>query len=173
VALDQVSVTASSQFGDAQAPIHLIDGAGMQGDRHDDDDDANTMWHTVDNPGLSSPAPGLPASRGWVKFDFTAPQKLDSILVWNHNQKNLTDRGFRRTRIYGTSDGKEWFSMTATDAVEIPRAIGEEGLEPFGIDIAAKSRAVRSVILMADQDQGNYGSDIYGLSAVRFVRAAH
>ena len=105
IATDAITVTASSEFGSAQAARHLLDGSGMQDGLHDNNGSATTMWHTTQWPAPTSAAAGLPASPAWVRFDFAQPQQFDSIHLWNHNQANLTDRGFRQTRIFGSSDG--------------------------------------------------------------------
>ncbi len=100
-----ITVAASSEFGKAPAAQHLIDGSGLTNGLHDNQGQARTMWHSTQRPEPTSPAAGLPASPAWVRFDFAPPQKFDSILIWNHNQVNLTDRGFRKTRFYGSADG--------------------------------------------------------------------
>ena len=163
-----IKVTASSEYGPSQAVRHLVDGAGMQGSVHDNNGGAETMWHSTERPAETSPAAGLPASPAWVHFDFAQPQRFDSIHIWNHNQANLTDRGFRKTRIYGSADGAEWFALTSPEIIELPRASGSEGLEAFVISNAASTRALKSVVIAAEPRDGNYGSDYFGLSAVRF-----
>ena len=110
----------------------------------------------------------MPASPAWVRFDFAQPQRFDSIHIWNHNQANLTDRGFRRTRIFGSADGTTWFALTTPEVIELPRASGSPGLEAVVIANAAKTRALKSVVIAAETKDGNYGSDYFGLSAVRF-----
>ena len=165
---DWIKVTASSAFG-ADMPQRLINGAGMLGALHDNDGGAVTMWHTAVNPARSEPAPGLPASPGWVRFDFKRPMKVDSLLIWNHNQANLTDRGFRRVRIYGSADGANWFPLTAPGVVELPRADGKPHLTPVAITNRAADRPLKAVIVAANAANGNYGGDCYGLSAVRFA----
>ena len=165
-------VAASSQYGEPQAARHLIDGAGMREVWHDNAVDAATMWHTIETPPTTPPAPGLEPSPAWARFDFADPQNLDSILIWNHNQPGLTDRGFRRTRIYGTTDGQRWFPLTSSPTVELPRAAGAPDSEAFRVMLAAHRPGIRSVIIAAERDGGNYGSHFYGLSTVRFVRAA-
>ena len=164
-----ITVTGSSQFSAAQTPKHLVDGAGMQNGLHDNEGSSQTMWHTKQRPAPTSPGAGLPASPAWVRFDFASPQTFDSILIWNHNQSNMTDRGLRRTHIYGSTDGDTWFSLTTPEVIELPRASGSPGLEAVVIKNAMKTRAVKSVVIAADARQGNYGSDVYGLSAVRFT----
>ncbi len=163
-----ITVSASSEYGTAQSVRHLLDGSGMQGGLHDNNESAQTMWHSTQRPAPASAAPGLPASPAWVRFDFAQPQKFDTIHVWNHNQANLTDRGFRQTRIFGSSDGVSWFALTSPEAIALPRASGSPGLEAVVVTNVQKDRALQSVVIAAETKDGNYGSDYFGLSAVRF-----
>jgi hypothetical protein len=163
-----IKISASSQFGDDQSVKHLIDDAGMQAGFHDNDRDAKTMWHTQENPHMSAPADGLDPSPAWVRFDFPRPEQFDSILIWNHNQDGLTNRGFRRTRFYGTTDGVHWFSLTSEKAVELPAANGTPLSEAYSVPNIASSHFIKAVIIAADSTQGNYGGNAYGLSGVKF-----
>src|ERR1035438_7967274 len=121
------------------------------------------MWHTTQRPAPSSAAAGLPESPAWVRFDFAQPQKFDSIQIWNHNQANLTDRGFRKTRIFGSPDGTAWFALTSPEVIELPRASGSPGCEAVIIANAAKTRELKAVVIAAKTKDGNYGSDYFGL----------
>ena len=163
-----ITVTASSEYGPPQTVRHLVDGSGMQGGFHDNNGSAQTMWHTTQRPAPTSATAGLPASPAWVRFDFAQPQTIDSIHIWNHNQANLTDRGFRKTRIFGSPDGTAWFALTSPDIIELPRASGSPGVEAVVIANAAKTRALKAVVIAAEAKEGNYGGDYFGLSAVRF-----
>jgi len=163
-----IKVTASSQFGDGQTARHLCEEKGLRNGRHDNDGSAQTMWHTAQNPPSTSPGENLPASPAWVRFDFARPQAFDSISIWNHNQANLTDRGFRLTRILGTADGTTWFALTSPEVIELPRASGSPELAAFLVTNIAKARSLQSVLIAAEPKGGNYGSDYFGLSAVRF-----
>jgi hypothetical protein len=165
-----ITASASSEYGRQQGAMNLVSGAGMQSGLHDNDGQARTMWHTVEpSTQATAAAAGLPASRAWVRFDFTQPQKFDSIQIWNHNQAGLTDRGFRRTRIFGSANGAEWIPLTAPEMVVVPQASGSPGIEAFVIENVAKTQALKSVAIVADAKNGNYGSDVFGLSAVRFA----
>src|SRR5208283_3211203 len=150
VSANLITVTASSENGPAQAARHLVDGSGMQGGVHDNNGSSQTMWHSTKRPEPTSASAGLPASPAWVRFDFAQPQQFDSIHIWNHNQANLTDRGFRKTRIFGSSDGTAWIALTTPDVIELPRASGSPGLEAVVIANAAQSRALKSVVIAAE-----------------------
>jgi hypothetical protein len=164
-----ITVAASSQYSPDQAVRHLVDGSGIQFGLHDNNGSAQTMWHTVSNPAPLPPDSGLDPSPAWVRFDFAQPENLRAIMIWNHNQSGLTDRGFRRTRIYGSSDGTTWFPLTSSETIELPRAGGNPSLPPVTIPLAVTKASIKSVIIAACAADGNFGSDCYGLSAVHFL----
>ncbi|HLK56210.1 MAG TPA: hypothetical protein VKU00_06585 [Chthonomonadaceae bacterium] len=164
-----ITVTPSSVFTAMQAAQHLVDGSGMLGALHDNAEAAQTMWHTADRPAAQPPLPGLPPSPAWVRFDFAQPQEVETILIWNHNQANLTDRGFRKVRIYGSSDGVNWHALTPSQTMELPRANGSSLVEPTAVPISLNEALFKSILIAADEVDGNYGGSCYGLSAVRFV----
>ncbi len=166
---DQITVTASSEYGQGRVPRHLVDGWDMWGALHDNDAPSNSMWHTSERPAPRPPAPGLAASPAWVRFDFAQPMKFESIQIWNHNQMNYTDRGFRKTRIYGTTDGTTWIPLTASPVIELPRMPGTVSVLPMTIPNEMARRPLKAVIIAAEATNGNYGSSYYGLSAVHFV----
>ncbi|MDB6066341.1 MAG: hypothetical protein JWR26_2549 [Pedosphaera sp.] len=169
VPMNLITVTVSSQYSSEQAARHLVDRSGMRDDFHDNNGSAQTMWTTVSKPALKPPSDGLPPSPAWARFDFAQPQKLDAIQIWNQNQAKLSNRGFRRTRICGSSDNINWFPMTSPESIRLPRANGNPGLGSVTITNSALGQTIKSVIIAAEPVDGNYGSDIYGLSAVRFM----
>ncbi len=152
-----ISVTASSTFSPQQTAQHLIDGSGLPGDRHDNDGGARTMWHTSENPASVAPAEGLVASPAWVRFDFARPKSFDNVLIWNHNQAGLTDRGFRKARLYSSTNGVTWQAQ----AIEIPRGTGEAVSFPLACD-----GPVTSIVIAAES---NWGGNVFGLSEVKFM----
>ena len=154
------AVTASSEFTTAQSAKNLINGSGLNGDRHDSASDAKTMWHSANATASSIPAPGIPAAPAWVRFDFAEPQTPSEISIWNHNQAGFTNRGFRTARIYGSNDGSNWFKLGAADTVELPQG----GDTAFTCKVSP-TLPVKAVIITADS---NYGGNCYGLSAVKF-----
>jgi TPR repeat protein len=165
----QIQVHASSQYGDNQDVKHLIDGAGMNGEFHDNSGPASTMWQSRENPKPSAPAPLLPRSPAWVRFNFSMPRYVEAFKIWNHNQANLTNRGFKHARIYGTSDGVEWFLLTSADTIQVPKATGASLSAATTFFNVSPERPLRSVVIAAEPEDGNYGSNCYGLSAVRFI----
>ncbi len=155
----EITPTASSIFSPLQDVNHLVNGAGLNGDTHDNDGGAQTMWHTAENPaattisGIHSPA--------WVRFDFSKPETFAKILIWNHNQAGMTERGFRKTKILGTTNGTTWITLAET---ELPRANGGAGTSTAVM--LAEKQPLKSVVIAAIS---NWGSSVYGLSAVQFV----
>ncbi len=170
VSPDLITVSASSQYSPDQDVRNLVNGNGIVWcDLHDNDYAAHTMWHTVSKPTVTPPSNGLAPSPAWVRFDFTQPQKIDEILIWNHNQLKLTDRGFNKTHIYGSANGSTWFSLTVPQTIELPRERGDANVPAIAIPTVPTSQPITSIIIAADAVEGNYGSDCYGLSAVHFL----
>jgi alpha-mannosidase len=153
IAGNAIRATASSTFSPQQDCRHLLDGAGLSGDRHDEDAGARTMWHTVENPAPS----GIPAAPAWVRFDFASPRSIAAVRIWNHNQAGLTNRGFRKARVLTSTDGATW----TTQAIELNRGTGLSQRFPLVVQTP-----VISVIIAGDS---NYGGNCYGLSAVHFL----
>lgn len=158
---NDIKITASSSFGADQKVEHLTDGSGLLGQFHDNNGSALTMWHTVVNPTSNVPVKGLPAFQAWVKFEFSSLKTFNKILVWNHNQQNLTNRGFRSTNVYGTNNGVDWILLKS---LELPAANGSKA-SVTEISVEHKN-ALKAVIIAAES---NWGGNVYGLSEVKFL----
>ena len=154
-----IKPTASSVYQGSQVPARLIDGSGLNGETHDNSSYGGTMWHMAENPAASTVA-GIKVP-AWVRFDFAKPQSFEKILIWNHNQANLTDRGFRKTKILGTVDGTAWLPLAE---LELPRANGQAATATTVV-VSAK-QPLKAVVIAADS---NWGGNVYGLSEVKFV----
>lgn len=157
----EITSSASGTFGPDQSVSHLTDGSGIHNNLHDSNGGAQTMWHTPENPVASIPAKGLPSYKAWVKFDFSTPKSFNKILIWNHNQQNLTNRGFRSIKVYGTTNEIDWIELTA---LELPDAKGMNG--KASEIVINERKALKSVIIAA---ASNWGGNTYGLSEVKFI----
>lgn len=158
---ERIKLAASSVFSAQQSPDNLINGSGLSDSLHDNDGSARTMWHTTENPAVSEIA-GL-RSPAWVKFDFAAPEAFEKVFVWNLNQRGLTNRGFRKTKILATSDGASWQTLAE---VELPCA---NGRACSAIEVPVTARSLFKAVVIAAES--NWGGDVYGLGEVRFVHA--
>ncbi|QIL40532.1 glycosyl hydrolase [Pedobacter sp. HDW13] len=158
---NEITLSASTSFSPDQSAGHLIDGSGVRNKVHDNNGSATTMWHTIQNPAASIPSKGLPAFKAWLRFDFSTQKSFNRVLIWNHNQENLTNRGFRLIKIYGTTDRVSW---TQLNALELPNAKTTSG-KATEIAIGEKKK-LKAVIIAAES---NWGGDVYGLSEVRFL----
>ena len=127
------------------------------------------MWHTRGAHDLTPPAPGLVPSPAWVRFNFSQPRTFAAFQIWNHNQANLTNRGMRKVRIYGSLDGTAWSSLTYPEVTVFPEAPGTSSYTAVSIPNSQSAHPWKSVIIAAEPVDGNYGGNVYGLSAVRFV----
>jgi len=154
-----ITPSASSNFGAAQDVSHLTDGSGIKNNIHDANGGAQTIWHTAENPTASNPTKGLPTFNAWTRFDFKTAKSINKLLVWNHNQQNLTNRGFRLTKVYGTKNGTDWVELAA---LELPKARGGKATE-----IPIKEIGVLKAVIIAAES--NWGANVYGLSEVKFL----
>lgn len=157
---DQISVTASSTFDDLQSSANLINGSGMLGNTHDASSGASTMWHTTINP--EETVFGGVKAKCWVRFDFKIPTLVEKILVWNHNQAGLVNRGFRNIVILGSLDGRNW---KAVAKAELPVALGT-ATKPSGIKIKT-GKKLKAIAIVA---KSNWGGNVFGLSEVKFLQ---
>ncbi len=169
VPADEIKAQASSMYGPEQGPANLINGAGLDADdRHDNHQYAATMWHTADNPQPSSPATGLAAFPAWVRFDFARNKTVDTVLIWNHNQAANTIRGFRKTKIYGTTDGTQWTLLAQVELKQARGQDGAQGEESQIVPLNNEGKLIKAIIIAAEN---NYGGNVYGLSAVQFLNS--
>jgi alpha-mannosidase len=161
------TLSASSMWSGI-TPQNVVNGAGMDAeDRHDNESRSATSWHTAAPVAPTAAAPGLPAAPAWLRFDFKEAKPLGRCQIWNHNQADLTDRGFRHAQLFISSDGTKWEAVRVkgSDTFEIPRAKGSPA-EPATLTVDLPDKPVKSAVLLA---KDNHGGNVYGLSAVRFA----
>ena len=177
--ISAVDAIAGSQF-DNQTPMYIIDDSGMTGKGlsavHDNNSNAFTMWHTNANPGASA----------WVQIDLGQSYALDEMWVWNMNQQNNIGRGLKNVKIEYSADGVKWQNlepeegMSFTDSPEgypfqLAQGTGQNGMAATNltdgkpVELNLETRYIR-ITADPENGQGNYGSDYYGLSEVRFTK---
>lgn len=161
-----VSVTASSEFYPPYTAATLtIDGSGLTGDLHDNHAQGHTMWLSKsEGGGGASNNPGGISGKAWLLYQFAQPMELSSAWIWNHNQLNLTDRGLRQISIHYSADGSKW---TLLMNKELTRAPGTPNYA-HGDEIDFNGITAKYILITAAETNGNYGSDYYGLSEIRF-----
>jgi hypothetical protein len=153
-------ITASTEYSKDQTVQHLIDHSGLSADlHHDAHQGAHTMWHSVLKPQPTVPAAGLPAVPAWVRMDLEHPADLTEILLWNHNQVNLTNRGFRNIWIYGSSDGTTWLQL-AGDGLELKQG----GEVAQTIKVGAKNPSCLSPVNFVAIHKNTFRVNYYFLS---------
>lgn len=160
------SVTASSIWSadsDWAAVKNVISDTGMVIDpsnilysTHDNAYNATSMWHSADG-----------VTKANLTFTFDTPVTLTHLLIWNHNQQNLTDRGVKEMEVFYTdsADG-EWKSagvFTLNKANDDPNQTATDLLS------IGKIKAVKVKLELLK----NYGSSTQiGLSQVEFLESA-
>lgn len=100
-----------------------------------------------------------------VQFNFDTVYKVGHIYVWNQNQPNYLDRGLKNVLITYTKDGRTWLKANP-GMFTLTKGTGLNGLTFDTLDLGGVE--ARSVRITAATKEGNYGSDLYGLSEVRF-----
>jgi hypothetical protein len=144
---EKIAVEASSSRGGKIVPENLINGNGINNGFYENNTDSDTMWNTMWHSGAklqpSSPAPGLPASNAWVRFNFKTPQSPTQCLIWNYNQTDLSNGGFHRAQIFITTDGKSWTPVlvNGADTFDIPKA-SEAPSEPVSLAQPASGKSL-------------------------------
>ncbi|MCF7974115.1 MAG: discoidin domain-containing protein [Phycisphaerae bacterium] len=145
--------TASSSIT-VNTPDMTINGSGLEGHTHSAN--GEDMW-------LSSPSDPSP----WLMYEFSQPQKLDQMLIWNSNSSSegFVGWGIKDVNIEYSIDGTQWTGLSEPN--QIARAPGlptysEPQVVDFGLALA---RYVRINIL------SNWGGILkqYGVSEVQFL----
>jgi hypothetical protein len=161
-----ITATASSTFyPPLTSPQFTCDGSGLTGDLHHASPSGDDMWLSqAGGGGNIGNNPAGVAGPAWLLYTFSAPQELERALIWNHNQANLTDRGLRNVAIHYRDRAGAWHHFTD---VALSRAPGTPDYAP-GNEIDLNDIRASAVLLTALPTQGNYGSDYFGLSEIRF-----
>ena len=70
----------------------IIDSSNILYSTHDNAYNATSMWHTADG-----------VTKANLIFTFGESVTLSHLLIWNHNQQNLTDRGVKEMEVFYTN----------------------------------------------------------------------
>lgn len=160
------SVSASSVWNadsDWAAVKNVISDTGMVIDpsnilysTHDNAYNATSMWHSADG-----------VTKANLTFTFESPVTLTHLLIWNHNQQNLTDRGVKEMEVFysDTADG-EWISA---GVFMLNKASDDPNQTATDLLSIGKISAVKVKLELLK----NYGSSTQiGLSQVVFLESA-
>ena len=111
----------------------------------------------------ATPSPNLAnGTSHWIQYDLGLVRKLSKTWVWNTNDPNKLNEGFRRVKVDYSLDGREW---TNWGEMEFPQAQGNAIYGGFsGPDLVGIE--ARYILLTA---LSNYGSPTcHGLAEVKF-----
>lgn len=134
----------------------VIDSSNILYSTHDNAYNATSMWHSADG-----------VTKANLTFTFEEAVSVSHLLIWNHNQQNLTDRGVKELEVFYTNvenpDNDDWISAgvyTLHKASDNPTQAATDLL--FVGEITAKQ-------IKLDLKQ-NFGSSTHiGLSQVFFM----
>jgi hypothetical protein len=152
ISVDVNNVTASS-FNPASPPSMLVNGSGLDGNAHSNDEE--TMW-------LSA----IPDPDPWLMFEFDTIQKLDQVTIWNANTSAeiAVGWGIKDVNIVTSVDGETWTTLGLPS--QISQAPGLDTYsDPHVVDLnLTLAKYVKLDIL------SNWGGilDQYGVSEVQF-----
>ncbi len=161
-----MTASASSVFFPSLTDASLtIDGSGVTGDVHDNHPQGHGMWLSqAGGGGSAANNPAGVAGAAWLRYDFHVPVVLEKAWIWNHNQENLTDRGLRNVSVHISTAGVIWSLLGDFEFQEAPGTTDYAHSDEINFD----SQTISSVLITASSVNGNYGSDYYGLSEIRF-----
>lgn len=192
-----LSADAGSTYAEAKSPLNTINNSGMSGknslsDTHDAHGSANTMWHTLKNPGENA----------WISIDLGNVYKLDEMHIWNMNQgtnsgKNPEnpERAMKNVKIEYSQTGADgsWVELKPEEGMEFKGSVenypfqlaptqGTDGMPASNLNDGNKTpvrfdgKEARYVKISAhpqtgigNWSTGKNGSEYYGLSEVRFT----
>ena len=167
---ERIIVRASSTYSSTCAAERLIDNSGMNGLFHDNSMAAQTMWHSDRMPPIGRAFEGTKEGRVWISFEFDKIYPLKEIWIWNHNQSGYSTRGLKKIYLQYSSDGKNWVSLPGNigDLWIIPEASTKINLTR-SIILNCKGLQAKYIVITADEKDGNYGDEYFGLSEVKFL----
>jgi hypothetical protein len=164
-------------------PSKIIDGSGLTVDlKHKANTTAPTfedlwtyridysrwLWNVPNAPQPNLSPSGIQGD-GWAAFEFSTPQTISQIWVWNHNVANNTDRGWKYVAIDYSVDGTTWTRLGGTDYYfTFNQAPGTDGyICNNKIDFGGLT--VKKIVMTVRFADGIYGDPQYGgLSEVLF-----
>jgi len=174
----KITLTASDSGAISwNPPSNIINGSGLTADlKHLSN--SNDIWtFKIDDGRWQYPRPpyvhntspsGIVYTDGWVQFEFSEPQTISQIWVWNYNASTTLNRGWEFVAIDYSVDGTTWERLGGGDTyLTFAKATGLDSYEcnnkiDFGF-------TVTKIVMNLHWADGNYGDPSYnGLSEVLF-----
>ena len=123
---------------------------------------AMSIWENTWQSCETAQNPNLARGIGhWIEYDLGSIRKISKVRVWNTNEPNKLNNGFKDVVVDYSQDGNNW---TELGTYEFPQGTGEAIYGGFeGFDFEGES--ARYVIVSV---QTNYGGNCYGLAEVKF-----
>jgi len=152
--IENIIVTASSQFNENTGPEKTINGSGL-----DDNDLHSTEDEDIWLSSMTGPQPT------WIQYEFDRVYKLHQMWVWNFNQviEPLVGLGFKDVTIEYSTNGADWTVLA--DVPGFARAPGQDGYA-HNTTVDFGGVPAKYIRLTANSNWG--GLPQYGLSEVRF-----
>ena len=185
---ERIQISASSSFNRFPAKS-IIDGSGMKGETHASNQTGENMWISEISTQKVRANEHTPEGAVWLMLELDDKEsRIDFIRIWNHNQKQHTNRGLQKVYLSFSSDGKTWKTIRDgnKDYHILPKSNGR-AWESANYSFALPGLKIKFLCITADMNEGNYYHDnnpltireandlnqninFYGLSEIRFYR---
>lgn len=153
---ERIVAKASSSIPSSPA-ANVVNGAGMTDLGHQANNLGEGMW--VSEPARKPVRYSSGTAKGavWFLCELTSPEEIDQVRIWNHNQNELTRRGFRKVYIDYSVDGLKWSRLMdgAKDYHIIPESKGRNP-EPADYVLDLNGLKFRYFCITAASVGGNY-----------------
>ena len=168
-----VSTTASSNLGGtSNFPGDTLNWTGMSAGTATAPDLAATYAPNAFGTGTWLTNTGDVAD-AWILFDLGSTMDLGQASIWQFSQLfdsqfgggDLTNRGVKDFTIDGSVDGTTWNSLTPTSLL-LQQAVSGAPVSAQSFALTQNNTGIRYVRINVDS---NYGSNVVGLTEVRFV----
>ncbi len=157
-----ITVTASSEYSGA---INTVNGSGLADDKHSND--WRDMWLSVSGGGggAGNPSPSGSTGPAWIAYEFDKVYKLHQMWVWNYNAGTNEDRGMRNVTIEYSTDGTNYKQLGGHEFAIAPGTADYE----HDTEVNFGGAVAKYVVITANEVDGSWGANRYGLSEVRFL----
>jgi hypothetical protein len=162
IAGGNITVTASSEYTGA---ISTVNDSGLDDDKHSND--WRDMWLSVSGGGggACNPSPSGSTGPAWIAYEFDKVYKLHQMWVWNYNAVTNEDRGMRNVTIEYSTDGTSYKQLGGNEFAIAPGTADCE----HNTEVNFGGAVAKYVVITANEVDGSWGADRYGLSEVRFL----
>ncbi len=151
-----ITAAASSSIPSSPAS-NVVNRSGMTEGGHVANNLGEGMWVSEPSGAPVRFAPGTHEGAVWFVCEFDAPQIVDQVRIWNHNQNEHTRRGLNKVYIEWSKDGNVWNLVKdgSNDFHIIPESVGRNP-EPADYVLDLKAADMKFLCITAATEGGNH-----------------